>query len=129
MAWRHSPGRESVTAREIKDRVQGAYVRALQNRSMYSMRSSRIHDLFRDVRLYGRDAGTDFVDTNLGRLVEEAVGTAGCKQASLELQVYGWGHGALDGMAQALRERTDLKVEVTGTTVRLIWAEDNPGLV
>lgn len=93
------------------------------------MRSSRIDHLFGDVKLYGRDAGADFADTNLDRLVEEAFGVAGCKQPHLELQVYGCGRAALDGMAQALRDGTDLKVEVTSSTVQLIWAEDNPGLV
>ena len=119
-----------MTPQEIKAKVQGAYVRALQNRSMmYSMRSSRIDHLFRDVKLYGRDAGADFVDTNLDRLVEEAVGVAGCKQPCLEMQVWGWGRAALEGLAQALRDGTDLKVEVAGSTVQLIWAEDSPVLV
>lgn len=81
------------------------------------------------MRLYGRDAGTDFVETNLSQFIEEAVGMAECKQPSLELQVYGWDRAALAGMAQALRDRTDLKVEVVGTTVRVIWGEDSPGLV
>ena len=118
-----------MTPQEIKAKVQGTYLRALQNRSvMYSMRSSRIDHLFRDVKLYGRDAGADFVDTNLDRLVDEAVGVAGCQQSYLDLQAYGWGRAAMTGMAEALRERTDLKVAISGSTVQVIWAEDNPGL-
>ncbi|WP_461655688.1 hypothetical protein [Methylorubrum aminovorans] len=118
-----------MTPQEIKAKIQDAYVKALENRFMQWHRSSGIYDLFRDVKLYGRDAGVDFVETNLGRIVNEAVEMAGCKDASLELQVHGWGRAALDGMAQALRDLTALKVEVNGTRVRLIWAEANPGLV
>jgi hypothetical protein len=123
------PGKKLVTPQEIKTRVRGAYVRALQNSTMYSTWGSRIDDLFRDVKLYGRDAGTDFVETNLGRIVEEAVRMAGCKRPCLELQVYGCGRAALEGMAQALRDGTDLKVDVAGPTVRLVWSEDNTGPV
>lgn len=54
---------------------------------------------------------------------------AGRKQPSMELQVYGWGRAAIDGMAETLRHRTDLKVEISGSTVQLIWAEDNPALI
>ncbi|WP_162242244.1 hypothetical protein [Methylobacterium sp. Leaf123] len=45
------------------------------------------------------------------------------------MQVHGWGKAALYGMAQALRDLTSLKAEVSRTTVRLVWAEANPGLV
>ncbi|MCY1643161.1 hypothetical protein [Methylorubrum sp. SL192] len=118
-----------MTPQEIKAKVQGAYVKALENRFMQRHRSSGIYDLFRAVKLYGRDAGADFAETNLGRIVNEAAEMAGCKEASLEMLVHGWGKAALDGMAQALRDLTSLKVEVSRTTVRLVWAEANPGLV
>ncbi|ABY30318.1 hypothetical protein [Methylorubrum extorquens] len=118
-----------MTPQEINAKVRGAYVRALQSSTMYSMSGSRIDDLFRDVKLYGRDAGTDFAETNLGRIVEEAARMAGCKRPCLEIQVYGWGRAALDGLAQTLRDRTGLKVDVAGPTVRLDWSEDKAGPV
>ncbi|WP_437871810.1 hypothetical protein ACSD7O_01565 [Methylorubrum extorquens] len=118
-----------MTPQEIKTKVQGSYLRALENRSLQRHRSSGLYDLFRDVKLYGRDAGVDFAETNLARIVNEAVEMAGCKDASLEVQVHGWGRAALDGLAKALRDLTSLKVEVNGSTVRLVWAEANPGLV
>lgn len=115
---------------EIKDKVQAAYVASLQNRAvMYGMRTSPLDHQFRDLKLYGRDAGADFADTNLDRIIDEAVSVAGRKQPSLELQAYGWGRAAIDGMAETLRQRTDLQVEATGMVVQLIWAVDNPGLV
>jgi hypothetical protein len=112
---------------EIKAKVQGAYTTALENRFMQRHRSS--HDLFRDVKLYGREAGIDFVDTHLERIVQEAVETAGCKESSLEMMIHGSGRAALQGVAHALREATSLKVEVNNSSVRLIWAEAKPGLV
>jgi hypothetical protein len=119
-----------VTPQEIKAKVQAAYTASLQNRAvMYGMRTSPLDHQFRDLKLYGRDAGADFADTNLGRIIDEAVAVAGRKQPSMELQVYGWGRAAIDGMAETLRHRTDLKVEISGSTVQLIWAEDNPALI
>ncbi len=119
-----------MTPQDIKAKVQAAYAASLQNRAVrYGMRTSPLDHQFRDLKLYGRDAGADFADTNLGRIVDEAVAVAGRKQPSMELQVYGWGRAAIDGMAETLRHRTDLKVEADGTVVRLIWALDTPGLV
>lgn len=114
---------------EIKAKVQGAYVRAINNRNMWRQRGSRIQDLFRGVHLYGRDAAVDFVDTHLHRIVQEAVDMAECKDTLLSITTEGFGRAALDAMAEALRERTSLKVEVAGATLRLIWAEATPGLV
>ncbi|GJE38036.1 hypothetical protein [Methylobacterium persicinum] len=111
-----------MTPAEIEAKVRGAHVEALRNRFMQRHRSPRITDLFRDVRLYGREAGVDFAETHLGRLVDEAVGVAGCRECALEMTLPGSGRAALEGMAQALRDLTGLEVEVDGTTVRLSWA-------
>ncbi|MEE7462748.1 hypothetical protein MFUR16E_16495 [Methylobacterium fujisawaense] len=111
-----------MTPAEIEAKVRGAHAEALANRFMQRRRSSRIDDLVRDARLYGREAGADFAETHLGRLVDEAVGVAGCKEGALELTLHGSGHAALEGLAQTLRELTGLEVEVVGTTVRLSWA-------
>jgi hypothetical protein len=119
--------RNAMSSGEIKGKIQGAYTKALENRFVERSRSS--HDLFRDVKLYGREAGIDFVETHLEKIVQEAVETAGCKQVCLEMMVHGSGRGALQGVADALREATSLKVEVNNSSVRLIWAETKPGLV
>jgi hypothetical protein len=111
-----------VTPAEIEFKVRGSHVEALGNRFMQRRRSSRFDDLARDARLYGREAGADFAETHLGRLVDEAVGVAGCREGALELTLHGSGHAALEGLAQALRELTGLKAEVDRTTVRLSWA-------
>ena len=114
---------------EIKSKVQGAYQRAMANRSMQKMRDTGVHRLLRDVRLYGRDAGADFVETHLDGIVQEAVSMAECRSASLEIPAYGFGRAAVEGMIQALRDLTGLKVDASGTTIRLIWGEPSPGLV
>ena len=118
-----------MTPGEIKAKVQAAYVKALGDRFRQMQRGSNIDELFRNVKLYGREAGTDFVETNLGRIVQDAVDRAECKESSLEMTAYGFGKGALAGMEQALRDATGLKVELSGTTLRLIWAEASPGLI
>ena len=60
------------------------------------------------------------VETHLDRIVQVAVATAKCRSALLEIQAYGFGLAAVEGIAQALRGGTGLKVEVSGKTVRLI---------
>ena len=85
-----------MTPAEIEAKVRGAHAEALGNRFMQRRRSSRIDDLVRDARLYGREAGADFAETHLGRLVDEAVGVAGCKEGALELTLHGSGHAALE---------------------------------
>ena len=117
-----------MSPEEIKANVQGAYGRAMANRSMQVSRGSNIQHMFRDVRLFGRDAGTDFVETNLQQIVQEAVSMAECREAQLEIPAYGFGKAAIEGMTQALRNLTGLKADANATTVRLVWAEPGLGL-
>lgn len=117
-----------MTPGEIKGKIQGAYTSAMSNRSMQMSRGSNIHYLFRETRLYGRDAGTDFVETNLGQIVQEAVSMAECRSPSLEIPAHGFGRAAVEGMAQALRDLTDLNVDVSASGLRLVWAVPKPGL-
>ena len=70
---------------EIKERMQGAYRMAMENRSVQMLREPGVNRLFRDVRLYGRGAETDFAATDLERPVQEAVAMAECRQAALDL--------------------------------------------
>lgn len=118
-----------MTPEEVKAKVREAYGKAQKNRNVWWQRNSGINDLFRDVKLYGREAGIDFSKTHLDKIVHEAVETAGCGVPALEMTIHGFGRAALDGMAHALREFTALDVEVHGTTVKLIWEETSPGLV
>lgn len=118
-----------MTPTEIKAKVQDAHRRAMANAYLQMSRDSGVHHLLRDVKLYGRDAGTDFVETNLGQIVQAAVAMAECKRASLEIPAYGFGKGAIAGMTQALEDLTALKVEVKANTLHLIWSEPHPGYV
>jgi len=118
-----------MTPEEIKAKIQGAHRKAVENRSVQRQRYPGLSDLFREVRLYGRDAGVDFIETHLSRIVNEAVEMAECKATYLELTAHGFGLAAVEGMAQALRDLTALKVEVDKATVRVIWSEPNPGYV
>ncbi len=72
-----------VTPTEIKAKVQDTHRRAMSNASLQMSRDGGVHHLFRDVKLYGRDAGVDFVETNIGQIVQEAVSMAECKRPSL----------------------------------------------
>ena len=118
-----------MTPTEIKAKVQDTHRRAMSNASLQMSRDGGVHHLFRDVKLYGRDAGVDFVETNIGQIVQEAVLMAECKRPSLEIPAYGFGKAAVAGMAQALEDLTALKIEVKGNTLQLIWAQPNPGYV
>ena len=118
-----------MSSQEIKARVQEAHRKAMANFSMQMSRSPSIHHLLRDVRLFGGDAGRDFVETNLENIVREAVAVAECKLTFMDIPVHGFGKAAIHGMAQALRELTGLEVDVSGSAVRLVWARTAPGYV
>ena len=118
-----------MTPEEIKAQIQAAYMQAIGNRNSQKYRSGNIGHLFRDVTLYGQDAGVDFVETHIGQIVHEAVETAECKSPALELTLHGVGLSARKGMAETLRKLTDLKIELTQSQLRMIWAEAQPGLI
>ena len=67
---------------EIKAKVQDAYKKAFAGNTQWS-RSSGISDLLRDLKLYGREAGVDFVSTHLDRIVSEAVSAAECRETAM----------------------------------------------
>ena len=120
----------SVAPEQVKQRIQEAYTKAVQNTGMYMSRSSSgFSHLFRDLKLYGRDAGVDFIETHLDEVVREAVAEAECGKSRMTLAAFGFGRSAVDGMASSLRARTALKVEIQGSAVCLIWAEPSPGLL
>ena len=114
---------------EIKAKIQAAYSEAMAKTNMQRSRSSSFPMQFRDLKLYGRDSGADFVETNLEVIVNEAISAAECKQTSLVLPFYGSGRAALEGIAATLRDFTALKIEIHQSTVTLIWAVPNPGFV
>ena len=118
-----------MTPEQIKKKVQDAYLKALKHPSMQWQRHSGIHHLFRDLKLYGRDAGIDFIYSHLEAIIQEAVETAGCKNTSLVLTVDGSGQAAMEGITHALRQLTALKIDANRSTVTVSWAEANPGLI
>lgn len=118
-----------MTPDQVRGRVLGAYRKAMDARNTQWSHNSGITHLLRDVKLYGRDAGVDFVDTNLDRIIQEAVAAAECKWASLSVPVHGWGRAAAEGMAQTLRERTGLEVQAGASAVELVWGDARPHLV
>ena len=117
-----------MSPEEIKKKVQDVYQGAMANRSVQWQRQSGSSSLFHDVKLYGKDAGTDFAQTHLEAIVQEAVAIAKCKEASLSITLSGWGMAALEGLAQALHELTTLQVHVSGSTIILSWADATPRL-
>ncbi len=117
-----------MSTEEIKEKVQAAYKKAIST-NMHMIRNSSFLAPFRDLKLYGREAGMDFVQTNLDLIVREAVSTAECRETSLSLPFCGSGRAALEGVADALRDITALRVEVQQSAVQLIWAVPNLGLI
>ena len=118
-----------MTPESIKNEVQDAYLKAMENRSTHWLRQSQIQHLFQDVKLFGREAGIDFIETKLEEIVREAVEAARCKEASLLLTPHGFGRAALEGMMHALRELTALRVEARGSGVCLTWADTAPRVI
>ncbi|GJD32282.1 hypothetical protein PMNALOAF_3550 [Methylobacterium adhaesivum] len=114
---------------EIKAKVHQTYERAFQGSMSYSRRHPQVDHLFRDLKLYGRDAGADFAVTHLGRIVQDVLDAAGSRQMSLTLHAYEFGKAAIMGLEETLRERTGLRVEVVKSAITLIWAEERAGLI
>lgn len=110
-----------MSAHEIKDRVQAAYLKAMASRSSQQARPGGIDHLFKDLRLYGREAGVDFVRTHLDDIVEQAVDCAECKSGSMGLTTNGWGLAAREGMAEAIRDLSGLQAEVPRSGVIVTW--------
>ena len=119
----------NATPEQVRDKVRQAYLRAVQDRSTQWSRVSSVPHAFRDARLYGGDAGADFAQTHLDTIVQEAIETAGRRGASLSLPVHGWGRAASEGLAQALRDRTGLEVELGSFEVVMVWGDERPRLV
>ena len=78
------------------------------------MRSAIRHQ-FRDRRLYIREAEADLTGTNLGQIVQRDVSMAECRQIARDQLGHGHSQATLESMAQALRDRTVLEVEVAGS--------------
>lgn len=112
-----------MTPESIKRKVQDAYLKAMGDRSTQWQPQSGIQHLLRDVKIFGREAGVDFAETNLEGIVREAVAAAECKEASLTLTASGCGRAAARGMAESLAELTGLKVDATGQGIRLTWGD------
>lgn len=118
------------TPEQIKKGIQDLYVEAIGNRFSSRSRSGfGIDQLFRDVKLYGHDAGVDFIETHLNAIVQEAREVATCKEASLSLPTYGYGRSAISSMVTRLIELTALEAGTNASTVVLTWAKANPGLI
>lgn len=121
---------EKPSPERIKKQIEDAYSEAISNRfTSWSRGGSGIDHLVQGVKLYGRDAGMDFVDSHLSEITREALEEARCKKPSLTLPTYQFGQSAIAGMMDRLAELTALKVSMSGKAVVLTWAEANPGLV
>ena len=94
---------------------------------MFMSRSgSGIEYMLRGIKLYGHDAGVDFVQTNLDAILEEAVAEAGCRKISLSIPTHGFGRAAVAGMASRLGELTAMKVDANASSITLTWASNAP---
>jgi len=115
-----------MTPQQVEEKVRTTYMRAIQDRHVRRQRSSGMQHMFQNLKLYGRAAGTDFVETHLEAIVQEAVSDAGCKRNSLSIPAYGCGKAAVEGIPQALRDLTFLEVHVSASNVTLSWGEADP---
>lgn len=114
---------------DIKAKVHQTYERAHQGSTLYRRQHPQIDHMFRDLKLYGRDAGADFASTHLSRIVQDILDAAGSRQMSLTLHPHEFGKAAITGLEETLRERTGLRVEVAKSAITLTWAEERVGLI
>ncbi len=115
-----------MTPEQVRDRVRTTYMRAMQDLHVERQQSSGLQHMLQNLKLYGRAAGTDFVETHAEAIVQEAVSDAECKRNSLSIPAYGCGRAAIEDIAQALRDLTALKVNVSASNVTLSWGEADP---
>ena len=111
-----------MSPEQIRHQVQSAYRKAMENRNVQHQRSSGFDHLFRGLKLYGREAGVDLIETHLDAIVHEATEAAGCKAPSTTITLGGFGQAALAGATQALQRLTGLKVDARGSMITLTWA-------
>ena len=118
-----------MTPEQIKAKIQNAFQNAPTNVSYGRFGSTEIEHLMRDLRLFGHDAGIDFIETYFDKIVSEAVGMATQRNSSMSMPLYGCGKLAVAAIAQDLRDRTMLNVDVSNSTITLTWADNSPRLI
>ncbi len=111
-----------MTPEEVRNSVVASYDAAMAQPNVFQQSGSNVQNLLYGVRLFGREAGQDFIQSNIEEFVRHALEAAECKQSSLTFMVSGYGQAAIDGIAEALRERTLLVVQSSQSTVTLSWA-------
>lgn len=114
---------------QVKEKIQSAFRAAISNTSTQWSHDDGVGHIFRDVRLYGREAGVDFVTPHLNAIVDAAVKRAECKDVSLQITLYGFGHAAVEGVEETLQSLTGLPAHRTGSNVILTWASTAPQLI
>ena len=106
---------------EIRSRVAACYDAAMAQSALHQRTSPMTQNLLHGARLFGREAGYDFVETHIDTFVRDAVEAAECRQSSLTFAISGSGRAAIEGMVEALRDLTHLSVQASQATVMVSW--------
>lgn len=114
-----------MSPEHIKEKVTGAWRTA--TRAPWTDPEFGFEDVVRNVALYGREAGVDFAETHLDYIVQEATIAAGHRFGEMHTRFDNFGEAALAGVADTLRQRTGLIVDVKGPVLTLRWHGDEVG--
>ena len=114
---------------QIKAKIQSAFQRAPTNVFSQRFGLTQLEHELRNLRIFGRDAGTDFVETYLDAIVNEAVEAARQRRPSISITFQGCGNMAVEAIAQGLRDRTDLRVDISEYILTLAWIDSSPNFI
>lgn len=117
-----------MSPKKFKSDVKVAYEQAIRNNSRSVEYVDNTLPIFDGVRVFGRDAGIDQIQTSIGLILQEAVAAASSQRGSLTLYPPRGGKSAFDGMVEILRELTGLPVSEGRGVITIAWDEDGADL-
>lgn len=104
-----------MSAVDVRENVISVYNAAIANKNhAVEVRSLEIAALLNGLRLFGREAGSDFIETHIDVVIAEAIANAKGKRPSMTIRTYGSGIAAIEGMVAALETLTSLNVKFVG---------------
>lgn len=90
--------------------------------------SDTSYGAFEGVRVFGRGAGVDLIETNIGAIFQEAIRAAEAKRTSIALSPGKVGTDAFAGMVETLGTMTGLRTSEGNGVITVAWAGDAPSL-
>ncbi|MCJ2127585.1 hypothetical protein [Methylobacterium sp. E-045] len=113
-----------MTPIEFRKSVHEVYKKALAAQSTWVSFSDSANRIFQETSVFGSDGGRDFIETNINEIYKTITRAAQSKQQNITISPHNFGTKALEGAASALKELTDMQVELNDKTINIIWAKN-----